>query len=829
MKKEKYIKIKEPTANLKFFIINFIFLLFFFILAQFIIYNKEGNLILSGIFYIIAIFNFFIIERFYKIESVKIEVSKKTEIIFFILIVIIALFLRFYKINEIPPDLFADEGNKGYEACKMINGEKIDGQEDFFLPVHSGDQLMQTATTYIYLAAPFIKFFGNEKIEVKIPSVILGFLAVISFYFLVRKMYGAFPAILGGFIIATLRWHITYSRIAWENMISIFSIILVLYFGWRLYFEKKLIDFVGFGFALALTQYGYQSSRIVPLWAIVMFIYILFADIYSTEKEKNKIFLKAIFLILILFLTYLIIFILKKFGFWQIFMEQSLYKAIIFKKNELNKIIFLTLPIFIIIISLILYLIKYTIFLKENFGKIILSIFVFLIFFSPMLIYIYKYQFAWLTRGRVTLIWNNLPENCCNNNIKKFIKTFEMYGDNIKKSLLGFINKGDGNPRWNFPGYPHLEFFTAIFFIIGFLVYIKKFFVFKEFFILSNIIVLSQATLLNTENPNASRSAIIIPAVVILIVAGILKLVDYINHITNNKKIIFFILAILFVIIGFNNYKQYFIDQLKNPDFQYGFSPEEYNMAMDLKKLGSDWRGIILLRYELRRTFKYLMYKDNSWMTFAPYANIPVRKDDGKNYIYMSTFENLPIVPIIKDIYPNGEYSEFRTKYWPHDVPVYFRYKVPNSDIKNALLDFEENKRGLAGYYYSNVNWQGNPVTITVEPFLFFRHYYCPVSPPYSMDFKGKIKIDIPGKYFFKIASTSDTELYIDDKKILQVDFNDKSVEFTGISEIYLTKGLHKIRVTYNFKRWHMELELRWKKPGDEEFEVVPYKVLFRD
>lgn len=826
MKKET--DIKENKSNSKFFILNFIFLLFFLFLAQFIIYNKTGNLILSSIFYIVAIFNFFIIEKFYKIKNIKIEVSKKAEIIFFILIVLIAAFFRIYKINEIPPDLFADEGNKGYQACKMINGEKIDGQEEFILPIHSGDPLIQTAVTYIYLVAPFVKFFGNEKIAVKLPSVIIGILAVVSFYFLVRKMYGVFPAILGGFIIATMRWHITYSRIAWENMISIFSVILVLYFGWRLYIEKKLIDFIFFGFALALTQYGYQSSRIVPLWAIVIFIYILFADIYS-EKGKNKIFLKTIVLILILFLIYLIIFILKKFGFWQIFISQSLYQAINLKKYELNKIILSIFPFFIIILLLILYLIKNTVFLKENFRKIILSVFVFLIFFSPMLLYIYKYQFAWFARGRITLIWNNLPEKCCDNNIKKVIKTFEMYVDNIKKSFLGLVNKGDENPRWNFPFHPHLEFFTAIFFIIGSLTFIKKFFVFKEFFILSNIIVLIQATLINTENPNASRSAVIIPAIVILTVVGILKVIDYINTIINNKKMIYCFLVILFMIIGFNNYKQYFIDQIKSPDFQYGFSPEEYNMGMDIKKLGSNWRGIVLLRYELRRTFKYLMYGNNSWMTFAPYANIPVRKDDGKNYIYMSTFENLPIVPILKDIYPNGEYSEFKTKYWPHKVPVYFRYKVPNSDIKNTLLDFEENKRGLTGYYYSNVNWQGNPVTITVEPFLFFRHYYSPVKIPYSMDFRGKIKIDVPGKYFFKIVSTSDSELYIDDKKILQVDFNDNGVEFTGISEVYLTKGLHKIRVTYNFKRWHMELELRWKKPGDNEYEVVPYKVLFRD
>ncbi len=820
---------QEKDKKSKFF---FILLLIFLFLGQVFIYGPKGNVLAGSILFGTVILLFFIIEKKYKIENFEINISKKTEIIIFILIILIASFFRIYKINEIPPDLFADEGDKGYQACKMIKGEKLEGKEEFPFLVYSSSLCVHTAATHIYLSAPFIKFFGIGKIQVKIPSIILGILAVGGLYFLIRNIYGVFPAIIGAFIISTMRWHVTYSRIAWENMISIISIILFLYFGWRAYTQRKLIDFILFGFALALAQYGYQSSRISPLWVMLFILYILFADKYTSDNNNPKrILLKISGLIIISILSGLIIFVLKKYGFWDIFINQSLYYAISLKKNVLPVILIYVIPLFLAILAILVYFIFITQYFRENFNKILLSILSFIIFFSPMGIYIFKYQFVWMSRGKATLIWNNVPDQYKNDPKQKILKTAEMYLDNIKLSFLGLFNKGDENPRWNFPYQPHLEFITGMFFIIGFLVFIKKFFYLKEFFILSALIALAQATFINTENPNASRTAILIPVTVVIIASGVLRLIDYFYFISKNinKKILYSFLILCGVIIGFNNFKQYFIDQVKNSDFQYGFSPEEYNMAMTLKKLGPEWRGVVLLRYELRRTFKYLMFGDNSWMTFAPYANIPIREDDGKNYIYMSTHENLPIVPILKDIYPNGEYEEFRTKYWPHKDPVYFSYKVPNSDIKNALEDFNKNNRGLWGYYYNTVNWAGLPVTVTVEPFIYFRHYYSPVKLPYSMDFKGKIKIDLPGKYVFNLLATSNSELYIDGEKIIQLNYKEGEVVFKGTNEIYLTKGYHKIQIKYNFKKWHMEMEFWWKKPGDEEFEVVPYKVFYRN
>ncbi len=813
----------------------FLFFIFFItlILAQTFIYGPKGNILYGSIFFGIAILLFFITEKKYNIPNIKIDINKKNEIIIFIIIILIAAFLRIYKINELPPDLFADEGDMGYQTCKLINGEEPEGKADLPFFIYAGSSCIQTAATYIYLSAPIIKFWGVGKIQIKIPAIIFGILSVASFYFLVRNMYGVFPAILGGFLIAFMRWHINFSRIAWSNTISIFSVILFLYFGWRAYTKRRLIDFLCFGLAFALAQYGYQSSRIAPLWLIVFFIYLLFFDEYTEDRNDiKKILTKSFGLLLVFILSFLIITILKKYGFWDIFINQSLYYAIGYKKEILPKILFYIMPLFLLVVLIFTYFIATTRFFKENLIKIVLSILIFLLFFMPLGIYIYKYQFAWLARGNATLIWNNIPEQYKYDSKKKLLKTLEMYVNNIKLSFLGLLNKGDENPRWNFPFQPHLEFFTGIFFVVGLLVFIKSFFKLKEFFIISALITLAQATLLNTENPNASRSAILIPIILIIAVIGILKLIDYfVFQFKNiNNKYIFLVLIFLGIIIGINNYRQYFVEQVKNPDFQYGFSPEEYNMAMTLKKLGHSWRGIVLLRYELRRTFKYLMYGDNTWLTFAPYANIPVREDDGKNYIYMSVFENLPIVPILKDIYPNGEYEEFRTKYWPHKVPVYFSYKVPNSDIKNALEDFNKNKRGLEGYYYKSINWTGEPVTVTVEPFIFFRHFYSPISLPYSMHYKGKIKIDKSDVYEFKLISTGNTTLFIDGKEMIKLSIDPKKqVETNGVCSIYLKSGFHKLDIKYNSAVWHLGMELRWKKPGDIDFEVVPYRLLYRD
>jgi hypothetical protein len=280
--------------------------------------------------------------------------------------------------------------------------------------------------------------------------------------------------------------------------------------------------------------------------------------------------------------------------------------------------------------------------------------------------------------------------------------------------------------------------------------------------------------------------------------------------------------------VGYRNFKEYFVIQYKNPDVQEGYSAEEYNMGRILKELGPDWRGVILLRYGRLRTFKFLMYGDDSWIQFRPYSSIPIRQDDGKNYIYMLVTENLPVAQMLKEIYPHGEYGEYRPLFIGKErSPYFFTYKVPNSDIKEALKNM--GNHGLDGYYYENPEWKANPITVTVEPFLFFRHFYNPVRLPYSMDYRGKIKIDRAGEYKFILEASNDSWLYIDGKKVVEIDSDDKKTNYSATGYITLSPGYHKLRVKYVSTTSHMELELRWKPPFAQKEEIVPYRVLYRE
>lgn len=469
-------------------------------------------------------------------------------------------------------------------------------------------------------------------------------------------------------------------------------------------------------------------------------------------------------------------------------------------------------------------------FYRDNWHKILAAAFVFGIFFLPMYKFMKTYPGAYGHRGGATLITNpaNVEGYTLYPKLSFLPKTVRVYIGNMADNILALNHVGGWNPRWNWSFKPHVEFFTGIFVILGFFMLLAKLFKPLPFFLLTAIFVLSNAAFLTTENPNSSRTSQVIPVVILMAGYAMARSGEILA--SGGGRLRSWILTAagcaLLLVIGVNNYREYFIGQMKDRATSDAFSPEETNMARELKKMGPDWRGIIHLRYFYFKTFRFMMGDDKTWINYTPFETIPVRKDDGKNYVYKMVLpENYGLIPILKEIYPNGKYSEFRPKYGNWERPLYFSYEVPNSDVKEALRNM--GSHGLDGYYYGNAQWQGKPVTVTVEPFLYFRHYYNPLNLPYSMEWKGKIKIDKPGSYGFALQVNNDSELYIDGKKLITLKNDESQLEYYGTATVNLAAGFHKILVKYSSPARHTEFELRWRPPGEPE-SVVPYRVLYR-
>lgn len=171
--------------------------------------------------------------------------------VFLLVIIVIAVFLRFYQLSSIPPGLYVDEASIGYNAYSVLtNGTDEHGQAyplwfkafgEYKLPV------------YIYTTVISIAMFGKNEFAIRFPSAFFGSLTILIVYFFIKELlvYSAdkikiqfkyLPTMAAG-ILAVNPWHLQFSRVSYEATIALF---LVLMGSWLLllfYNTKKRIIF----------------------------------------------------------------------------------------------------------------------------------------------------------------------------------------------------------------------------------------------------------------------------------------------------------------------------------------------------------------------------------------------------------------------------------------------------------------------------------------------------------------------------------------------------------------------------------------------------------
>ncbi len=213
---------------------------------------------------------------------------------FIILLAILfgALILRTFNLDKVPPSLFGDEVDVGYQAYSLLKT----GQD---LQANSWPALIQSlaeyrAPLYIYSTVPFVGIFGLNEWGVRLPAVFWGMLGILGIYFLTKKLFNEKIALLSSFFLAISPWHIHYSRASFEvTMLLSFLIFATLFFIKG--FEKKY--FLTFAAALfGLVPYIYSTG--VVFMPLLMLILLFF---FKNKLKKNiKI---VIFSFLIMFLS----------------------------------------------------------------------------------------------------------------------------------------------------------------------------------------------------------------------------------------------------------------------------------------------------------------------------------------------------------------------------------------------------------------------------------------------------------------------------------------------------------------------------------------------
>ena len=113
--------------------------------------------------------------------------TKKYSNILLGLIILVAFFLRFYKVTSIPPSLNWDETSIAYNAYSILKTGKDEWGQ--VMPLHFKSFGEYKLPAQIYASIPGIAIFGLNELGVRITPVVYGTLTVLFLYFLVEELF----------------------------------------------------------------------------------------------------------------------------------------------------------------------------------------------------------------------------------------------------------------------------------------------------------------------------------------------------------------------------------------------------------------------------------------------------------------------------------------------------------------------------------------------------------------------------------------------------------------------------------------------------------------
>jgi len=204
------------------------------------------------------------------------------KVIFLLLVIlIIAVFFRFWKINQIPPGLYPDEAMNGNNALEAIKT----GDFKLFYPENNGREGL-----FINLEAVSLMIFGNQPWALRIVSALFGFLTVLGLFFLAKEVFPQKPSVpyFSAFLLAVSFWHVNFSRIGFRAIMT--PLCLVWFFVLLLiaFRQKKIFSALLSGIFFGLGFHTYIVFRIAPLLAFVPVVYYFL--VFKHEKNLKKYF-----------------------------------------------------------------------------------------------------------------------------------------------------------------------------------------------------------------------------------------------------------------------------------------------------------------------------------------------------------------------------------------------------------------------------------------------------------------------------------------------------------------------------------------------------------
>lgn len=210
---------------------------------------------------------------------------KKFPLLFVVLL--LALFLRIYQLDKIPPELFGDEIDAGYQAYSILHTGKDYYGNSWPIMFHSFTEYR--LPLFIYSMVPTVAMLGLNEWGVRLTGLFWGMSGIIGLFLLSKEMFNQKIGLLAAFLLAISPWHLQFSRQSGIETLMLLTVLTLAFWaylkGWQ-NFRMLILSVILF----SLTVYIYATG------SVFLVLFGLFLLISDRRKIKSLGFHKIIIL-----------------------------------------------------------------------------------------------------------------------------------------------------------------------------------------------------------------------------------------------------------------------------------------------------------------------------------------------------------------------------------------------------------------------------------------------------------------------------------------------------------------------------------------------------
>jgi 4-amino-4-deoxy-L-arabinose transferase-like glycosyltransferase len=187
--------------------------------------------------------------------------SRRAEVIALVLVLVLGFALRGILLRDAPAKIDPDEGRQGRYAERIWEN----GFPNAFDIGWNVFPHLSYMVEYVWVQAR-----GTSNANLRLSAATVGVLSLIPAFFWVRRWWGNVIALMAVFLLAINFQHISWSRLALNNIQQVLVAGLMLATFARLLRTRRWLDWVWFGYATGLAFHTYHAAKLFPaLLAVV--------------------------------------------------------------------------------------------------------------------------------------------------------------------------------------------------------------------------------------------------------------------------------------------------------------------------------------------------------------------------------------------------------------------------------------------------------------------------------------------------------------------------------------------------------------------------------